>query len=92
MPRVVHCRSKYDVYIGRGSIFGNPYVLGRDGNREEIISLYKTYFYDRIQKDRKFKEAVEWLRGKDIRLGCHCAPLKCHGDIIVEYLNNLPND
>jgi hypothetical protein len=78
-------KGSYDIYIGKGSYFASPYSE-KDGNREEIIALYKRYFYDRIEKDKKFKETIEWLRGKDIKLGCHCKPLPCHGDIIVEYL------
>jgi len=34
----------YDVYIGRGSKWGNPYVIGKDGNREEVIKQYEEWF------------------------------------------------
>jgi hypothetical protein len=31
-PRVVHCkRAPHDVYIGRPSRWGNPYIIGHDG-------------------------------------------------------------
>lgn len=79
---------KADVYIGRGSPFGNPYVLGVDGDREEVIRLYRIYFYEKIMKDAKFRLDVEALRGK--KLGCHCHPMPCHGDVIVEYLEQAP--
>ena len=79
---------KADVYIGRGSPFGNPYVLGVDGDRNEVIRLYRIYFYDKIMRDSKFRLDVEALRGK--KLGCHCHPMPCHGDVIVEYLEHAP--
>jgi len=78
---------KYDVYIGRPSLFGNPYVIGTHGKRKEVIEKYRSYFNHRIEKDPIFKEAV--LKLKDKKLGCFCSPQICHGDIIAEYLNNL---
>lgn len=85
--KVVNIRTEAcDVYIGRGSIFGNMFKLNRDGNREEVIAKYKEYFYHKVNIDAEFRAAVLSLRGK--RLGCYCKPLACHGDVIVEYLNN----
>lgn len=78
-------RDKYDVYIGRPSIFGNPFSVKEYG-REGCIARYKEYFYKRIKEDVKFKEAV--LKLKDKTLGCFCKPLACHGDVIKEYLDN----
>lgn len=65
---------------------GNPFAVERYG-REKCIELYKDYFYDRIGKDTKFKEAIISLKGKV--LGCFCAPLNCHGNIIKDYLDSL---
>ena len=89
MARVVNVRyGTYDVYIGRGSPFGNPYVIGVDGDREEVIRLYKVDFYFKIKNDPAFRTQVEALRGNT--LGCHCHPMSCHGDVIVEYLEQAP--
>jgi hypothetical protein len=76
-------RSTYDVYIGRGSKWGNPYIIGKDGSREDVIRKYESDF-----NNGKFShdELLE-LQGK--KLGCFCKPLACHGDILAEYLNNL---
>jgi len=76
-------RGSYE-YIGRGSIYGNPFVIGRDGEREEVIEKHQRYFYTRIANDIVFLKAVLSLKGKV--LGCFCKPLHCHGDTIVEYL------
>lgn len=78
-------------YIGRlkgwgnGGIFGNPYHIGIDGDRATVIEKFREYFYKRIEEDDSFREKVDKLEGK--RLFCHCSPLPCHGDVIVEYLN-----
>jgi len=88
--RVVNLKTeRYDVYIGRGrgSIFGNPFILGRDGDRTEVIGSFKRYFYNRLTLDDGFKAKVLELKGKV--LGCFCKPLPCHGDVIVEYLEGL---
>ena len=85
MTRVVHCKKeKYDVYIGRPSIFGNPFSIGKDGDREKVINLFRSYFYNRLDYDIDFKLEVEKLKRKT--LACWCKPEACHGDIIVEYL------
>lgn len=28
------------IYIGRGSVWGNPFKIGIHGNREKVIALY----------------------------------------------------
>ncbi len=79
-------RDKYDVYIGRGSIWGNPFEIGKDGTREEVIQKYKDYFYDKIEKNGDFKYQTLKLSGK--RLGCFCAPKPCHGDVIKQWITD----
>lgn len=76
---------KYDVYIGRGSKWGNPYAIGFDGDRDEVIHKFK-YDFERGFLNFSKEEVLE-LKGKT--LGCHCKPAACHGDVIVEYLNFL---
>lgn len=81
---VVHCkRAEYDVYIGRPSPWGNPFTIGRDGTREEVIAKYREWL---MQHERKWlRSSLHLLRGK--RLGCWCAPLACHGDVLLELAN-----
>lgn len=77
--KVVHCKKeKYDVYIGRPGPWGNPFRLGIDGDRDKVIQLYREWVKT---QDLPFHE----LRGKT--LGCWCAPLPCHGDILMELAN-----
>ena len=73
-PRVVHCkRSKYDVLIDRTTRWGNPFVIGRDGNRLEVISKYGEW----LDTQPELLALLPTLRGKI--LGCHCSPDPCHG-------------
>ena len=83
MTRVVHCkRDPYDVYIGRGrgSVWGNPYRMGEDGDRQTVIRKYREYLHSNPSLMAKLPE----LKGKT--LGCWCAPEACHGDVLVELL------
>lgn len=71
MVKIVNKRhSKYDVYIGRGSIYGNPYVIGVHGTRDEVIDKYEKYFNEKVSKDEKFRESVLSLDG--LIIGCFC--------------------
>jgi hypothetical protein len=76
---------KYDVYIGRGSPFGNPFKIGEDGDRKQVLDKYRVYFYKRLTNP-EFRDKVLSLKGKV--LGCYCKPLGCHGDVIIEYLKH----
>ena len=82
--RVVHCKEEYyNVYIGRGSKWGNPFVIGKHGTRDEVIEKYKMY----ILSKPELLEHLPELRGKI--LGCWCKPNACHGDVLVELLENV---
>jgi hypothetical protein len=70
-----------DVYIGRPSKWGNPFVIGRDGTREEVIAKYAIWLNSRADLLRQ----IPTLRG--LTLGCFCAPEPCHGDILAMLAN-----
>lgn len=78
-----------DAYIDRRSPFGNPYQIGRDGDRKQVLEKYRAYFKWKIE-DPWFRGQVHNLKGKI--LGCWCTPDECHGDVIIEYLNALPEE
>ena len=71
--------------MGRSGPFGNPFIIGPDGDRAEVIRKFRIHFYERLKIDPSWKAKVHELRGK--RLGCHCAPLPCHVDVYIEYLD-----
>ena len=81
--RVVHFKKeKFDVYIGRPSKWGNPYSIGKDGTRKEVIQKYREYLLNNPDLIKSLPE----LRGKI--LGCWCAPKPCHGDVLIELANS----
>ncbi len=73
-------KSKYSVYIGRGSKWGNPFVIGRDGTREEVIEKYEKY----LRSNSDLMASLSELKGEV--LGCFCKPQACHGDVLVKLL------
>lgn len=76
--RVVHCkRERFDVYIGRPSMFGNPFRVGRHHRRDEAIAQYEAW----LRAQPVLMAKVKKLRGKV--LGCWCKPLSCHGDVLA---------
>lgn len=82
MTRVVHVRDPHDVYIGRPSKWGNPFRIGSDGNRAEVIEKYREWLLDNPDVIESAKVS---LKGK--RLGCYCAPKACHGDVLAELVD-----
>lgn len=80
---VVHVNTKkFDVYIGRPSKFGNPFVIGYDGERDSVIDKFAAWIS--VRPDLIAAAKLE-LRGKT--LGCFCAPLRCHGDVLAHIAN-----
>jgi len=84
------------VYVGRPSKWGNPFQIGRDGTREEVIEKFRVYVEGRLAakwnqdghpslRGINTKEDLGELRGKD--LVCWCAPLPCHADVLLEMAN-----
>lgn len=76
-----------DVYIGRGSKWGNPYSVTEVG-RETAISNYKYDLLKKIENKELLRGDFEDLVGK--KLGCYCKPYNdCHGDVIAEIVNDI---
>lgn len=85
------------VYVGRSaknrqqchsnSNLGNPFVIGRDGTREDVIKKFRTHALGRIAFDHEYLERVKALYGKT--LVCFCAPKACHGDVLADLAARL---
>ena len=83
-------KEDYDVFIGRGSKWGNPFTHIKDKltlathiveTREEAIEKYREYILD----NEELMNSLDELDGKV--LGCYCKPLSCHGDILLELIS-----
>ena len=94
MPNVYNKRNRLEVkpldavYVGRGygSCWGNPFRVGKDGTREEVIEKFEDYAIKRLTREPDW---LEPLRGKD--LVCWCFPKACHADVLLR-LANPKND
>ena len=90
------------VYIGRrcgefsGSVLGNKFKIGVDGDRGEVIEKYKVWVWGEYKKGGVVKSEIDRLvglvrGGKDIYLGCWCYPKDCHGDVLKKLIVYLLN-
>lgn len=68
------------IFIGRGSKWGNPFKIGVDGNRFEVITKYEQW----LKTQQHLIDSIEELR--DVDLVCFCKPQSCHGDILIKVL------
>lgn len=72
------------VYIGRGSPYGNPFIIGVDGDRDEVCDKYEVMLESNLELTKLVKSQ---LKGKD--LVCFCAPKRCHGDVLLKVANEV---
>jgi len=89
-------------YIGRGSPLGNPFHLGHDGDRDQVVDAFDHYIHtilndhthpQRPQITKELNRLLDIARRKGhVNLQCFCAPKRCHGDVIKEILDELLTD
>lgn len=90
MPKVINLRDTGGkvpdgaVRIDRKTKWGNPFVIGQHFDRARVIELYRTMRAG-CWSPKQLEEMRAELRGKD--LACWCAPLPCHGDVLMEMAN-----
>ena len=75
------------VYVGRPSPLGNPYALGRDGSREQVIARYRRWLWAQLQapgsaQERELRRLLAQARSGELELLCWCAPLPCHAEVV----------
>ncbi len=86
MPKVYNRKTGDEpataAYVGRPTPYGNPFVIGKHGTREEVVDKYRQY----VRRNPKLRAMIKRrLKGRD--LVCWCAPLPCHADVILEIAN-----
>ena len=79
--------SDRNVYIGRGSDWGNPYshlhvsaAQWKVGTRDEAIEKYREYLESHPDLISRIGELV------GMRLGCWCYPEPCHDNVLVDFI------
>jgi hypothetical protein len=100
-PDAIYIGRENRTYCLRQSPLANPYKIGKDGTREEVVKKYRQWLWEEIQKGRKRENEV-WKELKSIlndikqldseddytRLMCWCKEdEKCHGDVVINCLN-----
>lgn len=97
-----HAPTRNDVYIGRGSILGNPFTSIKDrktkasvvcDSREESVEKYKQHLIESIETKVKpitdeLNRIFKLAKEDDVNLVCYCSPKLCHGDVIKEILES----
>lgn len=87
MTRVVNVgKAPYDVYIGRPSVWGNPFPLRVEADRARPIARYVEW----VVRQPLLLARLDELRGRT--LGCYCKPKACHGDALVLLAYGVPPD
>ena len=75
------------IYIGRPSAYGNPFKIGRDGDRAMVVAKYREWFYAPEQEALRMVVRAR-LRGRELSCpGCR-GTSPCHGDILKEYADD----
>lgn len=105
--RVVHVNDHLEgaIYIGRatrktpvGSSLGNPFKIGRDGDRLAVIEQYKHWLARNLPVYPILIDALIACRGRP--LACWCRKdgqiptegNRCHGDILCEFLDHYSDE
>lgn len=78
------------VYLGRGTIFGNPYSIQSGLTKEQAIGLYRNHLIYSLKNGSIPLSALFELEGKII--GCSCKPARCHLDVVVQLYNIAKED
>lgn len=85
MPVVLNARAvgkRAGFYVGRPTIFGNPFLINGVMSREEVVKRYEEF----VMRNPELIDLIKReLRGRD--LVCWCAPLPCHADVLLRIAN-----
>lgn len=87
------------IYIGRPSPLGNPFRIGVNGTREEVLAGYRRWLWAQIKLKNEvyleLKRLAALAKHGDITLVCWCAPKRCHADLVksaVEWMHSIEDE
>ena len=74
-------------YVGRPGVLGNPFVVGRDGSRQVLISKMWRWLWVRLQEPgspqvRELRRLLAQARAGELELLCWCHPFPCHAEVV----------
>src|SRR5215472_17177995 len=75
------------VDVARPSVLGNPFVIGKDGSREQVIEQYRVWLRAQYRQGGEVHRALRKLAHRYIEDGaltlvCWCAPKTCHAEVL----------
>ena len=86
-------RRRAGIWIDRRSVLGNPFKIGRDGPREQVIEQYRIWLRRQWKGQGKVYDELVRLAAlsmhEPVCLLCWCKPLGCHGDVVVEAMAGI---
>jgi len=69
------------VRVDRKTKWGNPFIIGQDGTRDEVIEKHKVWFWSKIEAGKISLTDLAALAHRP--LACWCAPQPCHAETIA---------
>ena len=86
------------IYVGRPGVLGNPFVIGRDGDRSAVIRKYRRWLWTKLQRESgpvfdEIHRLANLAKSDDLALACWCFPQQCHAAVVkaaIEWINLQP--
>lgn len=102
MINVVNCktyRGKSE-YVGRPGVLGNPFVIGKQGDRAAVIRRYRRWLWNELQREsgpvvEEIHRLATLAKSGDLVLACWCFPQQCHAAVVkaaIEWINLQPQE
>ena len=73
------------IRIDRQTKWGNPFIIGRDGSRNLVITKYRVMLWKKISEGQISVHELAGMAG--CKLACWCKPLPCHGDVLNDAIS-----
>jgi hypothetical protein len=82
------------IYIGRPTIFGNPFYMKSEAMRDEVVDKHRRHLREQYAMHKSVFNEINALvdrvrAGEHLALQCYCAPRRCHGDNIKELIEEI---
>jgi hypothetical protein len=75
------------IRIDRGTKYGNPFVMGEDGDRDEVCDAFEQHY---LPNKPSILRRIEDGSLSGAVLVCHCYPERCHGNCLADAANAVP--
>ena len=76
------------INCGRPTALGNPFVMRKESERDDVCDRYERYYYERKAQRHPEMGDMFWqlmdhaMQTGVLNIGCFCAPRRCHLDTV----------